>query len=161
MKIVRKIAVAVVPILVLGLVGLLIQVLSEQDGGQGRGSLSPEETVEEFNRHILSGNIDSAGIYCTEQMSRHIGRLREAWGEIERRDSAVCSAAVRLLEGADIHISGTEKADNGRVLVHYRIVAKVQGYEAKAKVAELVEHRQHGEGASVWMIEKIRNGEED
>ena len=161
MKIVRKIAVAVVPILVLGLVGLLIQVLSEQDGGRGRGNLSPEETVEEFNRHMLSGDVDSAGIYCTEQMSRHIGRLLEAWEEIGRQDSVVCSAAASLLEGVDIHITGTEKAGNGRVLVHYRIIPQIPGAEEKVKVAELAEHRQHGEGAGVWMIEKIRNGEED
>lgn len=161
MKTVRKIAIAVAPILVLGLMGVLVRALSDGRGDRAGGSLSPEETVVAFNRYMLAGDVDSAGRLCTEQMSWHIGRFREAWDEIERQDSAVCSAAERLLGGVDIHISGTEKTGNGRTAVHYRLTSPISGHEEKIKVAELVEHKLHGGEGSVWRIEKIRDGEEN
>lgn len=161
MKIVRKTLTAIVPILVLGLAGVLIHALSGGEGKKAGEKLSPEETVLLFNRYMLSGEVDSAGRLCTEQMSGHIGRFSEVRAEISSRDSSVLSAAERMMDSVGVDISGAEKTDDGRVLVHYRITSPIPGFEGIAKVAELAEHSQHGEGGSVWKIEKIRNGEAD
>ncbi len=161
MKILRKIAIAAAPILVLGLAGVLVRALSAGDGHKSAEKLSPEETVLVFNRYMLSGECDSAGSLCTEQMSGHLGRYREVWEELQSQDSVVRSAAGRMLDSVEVHISGTEKADNGRILVYYRISSPVPGPVEKIKVAELAEHKLHGEGGSVWRIEKILDGEEN
>lgn len=161
MKILRKIAVAAAPILVLGLAGVLVRALSAGDGHKSAEKLSPEETVLVFNRYMLSGECDSAGSLCTEQMSGHLGRYREVWADIQSQDSVVRSAAGRMLDSVEVRISGTEKTDNGRILVHYRISSPIPGSVEKTRVAELAEHKLHGEGGSVWRIEKILDGEEN
>lgn len=159
MKIPEKIAIAVAPILVLGMAGVLIHALSAEGGSKGK--LSPEETVLAYNRYMLSGETDSAGSLCTEQMSGHMGRFREVWSEIQRQDSVVVSAAERLLDSVEVHVSGTEKADDGRVLVRYSLTSAIPGSVEKLRVAELSEHKLHGEGGSVWRIEKIMDVEEN
>lgn len=161
MKILRKIAVAVVPILVLGLAGVLIRALSAGERSNVKEKLSPEETVLAYNRYMLSGECDSAGRLCTEQMSGHMERYREVWSEIEEQDSVVITAAEQLLDSVEVHIYGTEKTEDGRVLVHYGLTSAMPGASEKFKVAELSEHKLHGEGGSVWRIEKVADGEEN
>lgn len=156
MKTLRKIATAIVPIAVLGLAGVVIWAVSGRDVPGNSDILSPEATVEEFNRFMLSGQWDAAEGLCGEPMSRYISTFRNAWEEIQERDSSVFSAAQALLDSVEVEISGTEKAGSGKVLVHYVINSSVPGHEEKRKVAELAEHRSQDEGGRVWRIESVR-----
>lgn len=156
MKILRKIATAIAPIVLLGIAGVAIWALSGRDAGGNAERLSPEATVEEFNRFMLSGQWDAAGDLCGEPMAHYIGRFRNAWEEIEDRDSSVFSAAQQLFDSVGVKISGTEKAPGGRILVHYVISSSVPGYGEKEKVAELAEHKLQDNGERVWRIVDIR-----
>lgn len=156
MKTLRKIATAIAPIVVLGVAGVVIWAVSGRNAAGNAELLSPEATVEEFNRLMLSGQWDAAENLCVEPMSRYIGRFRDAWEEMEDRDSSVFSAAQMLLDSVEVNISRTERAGSGKVLVHYAISSSVPGYEGKRKVAELAEHRTQDEGKKVWRIESIR-----
>lgn len=149
-------ATAIAPIFLLGLAGVVIWAVSGRGAAGDQKPLSPEATVAEFNRFMLSGQWDAAEDLCGEPMSRYIGRFREAWEEMEDRDSSVFSAAQRLLDSVKVDVTRTEKAGSGRILVHYVIDSSVPGYEGKRNVAELAEHKSRDEGKKVWRIESIK-----
>ena len=113
---------------------------------QEKKVLSPEETVEAFTRHIVSGEFDKARSLCdTVMMKDYIDDWMQAWERLEQKDSSVLAIASSFLAGADIHIERSEKSDTGRN-IYYRIEAEGQSRKRIAKV-----RKEEGE----WRVETI------
>lgn len=155
----RRIAMVVAPVLVLGLAGVVIRAVSGLGNADGDGGMTPGQAVEAFNRMLLAGRWEeAAGLTDGEDMEKYIAGFRGAWEESQSRDSAVMAAAARIIDSTVIIVNGIDRGRDGRCHVHYTISAVLPGMENLERTARLKIIREEGEEAEAWKITEIREG---
>ena len=155
----RRVAMVVAPLLVLGLFGMVIRAVSGPGKADGDGDLTPGQAVEAFNRMLLAGRWEeAAGMTDGEDMEKYIAGFRGAWEESQSRDSAVMAAAARIIDSTVIIVNDIDKEGGGKCHVHYTISAVLPGMENLERTAGLKKIQTEGEEAETWKITEIREG---
>ncbi len=155
----RRVAMVVAPLLVLGLFGMVIRAVSGPGKADGDGDLTPGQAVEAFNRMLLAGRWEeAAGMTDGEDMEKYIAGFRGAWEESRSRDSAVMAAAARIIDSTVIIVNDIDKDRDGKCHVHYTISAVLPGMENLERTAGLKKIQTEGEEAETWKITEIREG---
>ena len=153
----RRVAMVVAPLLVLGLFGMVIRAVSGPGKADGDSDLTPGQAVEAFNRMLLAGRWEEAsGMTDGEDMEKYIAGFRGAWEESQSRDSAVMAAAAKILDSTAIIVTDTEKDRAGNFHVFYTISSGLPGHEGIGRMASVTKKHGEGERGAVWKITEIR-----
>ncbi len=107
----------------------------------------PEAVVEQFYRSMAAGEWDKARCLCdTAAMKDYLEGYQQAWDSFCQQDSTVLEIASSLLADAAVKVTGTEKTDDGRV-----VMFTVQTGDIKAERKALVKKDEEG----AWKVMEI------
>lgn len=108
--------------------------------------MSPEAVVETFYRAVAAGDFEQACALCDSVgMQDYIEAYREAWADMQKKDSSALAIAGSILSEAEIKIEKVTKEGDGRT-ISYSIRTEDN---TKKKVATVTKE----EGA--WRVESI------